>query len=101
MKQVVYHRTGGPEVLEIRNTEIPKIKKDEVLVRMLATSGNGGDVILRRGNANKKRQFKKPKTIGIDVVGVIEKVGSNVTDFQIGDKVWGNAGPSNGTTAEY
>ena len=101
MKQVVYHRTGGPEVLEIRNTEIPKIKKDEVLVRMLATSVNGGDVMLRRGSLGKNRQFKKPKTLGIDVVGVVEKTGANVTDFQVGDQVWGNSGPGNGTTAEY
>lgn len=101
MKQVIYTKTGGPEVLKIRDIEIPKLKKNEVLVKMIATSINGGDVMLRKGQQNRERIFKKPKTIGIDVVGIVEKMGKNVTEFKIGDKVWGNSGPNNGTTAEY
>lgn len=101
MKQVIYRKNGEPEVLEIRETPIPEIKKDEVLIRMAATSVNGGDVLLRRGNPQEERYFKEPKTVGIDVVGTVEKMGTNVTQFKVGDMVWGNSGPSNGTTAEY
>nr|WP_298060213.1 NADP-dependent oxidoreductase [uncultured Blautia sp.] len=102
MKQVIYRKQGGPEVLELRDVPIPEVKKGEVLVRMLATSVNGGDLGLRRGNPKKNhKEMKRPKRIGIDVVGVVEKLGENVTDFKVGDLVWGNSGPDNGTTAEY
>lgn len=101
MKQAIYNKTGEPEVIEIREMTIPKVKKGDVLVKMLATSVNGGDILLRRGNSQKERKFKKPQTFGIDVVGVIDKLGSGVTDLKVGDRVWGNSGPSNGTTAEY
>lgn len=102
MKQVIYRKQGGPEVLELRDVPIPEVKKGEVLVRMLATSVNGGDLGLRRGNPKRNHKvMKRPKVIGIDVVGVVEKLGENVTDFKVGDLVWGNSGPDNGTTAEY
>lgn len=102
MKQVIYRKQGGPEVLELRDVPIPEVKKGEVLVKMLATSVNGGDLGLRRGNPKKNHKvLKHPKVIGIDVVGVVEKLGEGVTDFKVGDLVWGNSGPNNGTTAEY
>lgn len=102
MKQVIYRKKGEPEVLELRDTPIPKVKKGEVLVKMLATSVNGGDLGLRRGNPKKtQKMMKHPKVIGIDVVGIVDKLGEGVTDFKIGDLVWGNSGPNNGTTAEY
>ena len=102
MKQVIYRKKGSPEVLEIVDMSIPKFKKGEVLVKMLATSVNGGDLGLRRGNPNKvQKEMKHPKVIGIDVVGIVDKLGEGVTDLKIGDMVWGNSGPSNGTTAEY
>lgn len=101
MKQAIYKKAGGPEVLEIRETSIPEVKKGEVLVKMLATSVNGGDIGLRRGNPQKEKLLKKPRVTGIDVVGVIEKVAPDVRDFKAGDRVWGNSGPLNGTAAEY
>lgn len=102
MKQVIYRKTGGPEVLELRDIPIPEVKKGEVLIKMLATSVNGGDLALRRGNSKKNQKImKRPKRIGIDVVGVVDKLGEGVTDFKVGDMVWGNSGPNNGTTAEY
>lgn len=102
MKQVIYRKTGEPEVLELRDIPIPEVKKGEVLIKMLATSVNGGDLGLRRGNPKKNQKvMKQPKVIGIDVVGVVDKLGEGVTDFKVGDMVWGNSGPNNGTTAEY
>lgn len=102
MKRVIYNKVGGPEVLEIQEAPIPTIKKNEVLVRMLATSVNGGDLGLRRGDSKLVAKLTKyPQVMGIDVVGVVDHIGANVTDFKVGDKVWGNCGPNKGTTAEY
>lgn len=103
MKRVVYNRFGGPEVLEIKETTIPQPKKGQVLVRMIATSINGGDLNVRNGKAGKliNALTKFPKTIGQDVVGIVEKLGTDVTDFKIGDRVWGNTTTSTNATAEY
>lgn len=101
MKQVIYNKTGAPEVLEIREAPIPKVKKGEVRVKMLATSVNGGDLLNRRGVWGKESTFRRPKTIGIDIVGTVDAVGEGVNGLKPGDLVWGNCGPSVGTTAEY
>lgn len=103
MKRVVYHRFGDPEVLEIQETDIPQPKKGQVLVRMFATSINGGDLNVRKGAGGKMAHIlsKLPKTIGQDVVGIVEELGANVTDFEVGDKVWGNTTTSTNATAEY
>lgn len=103
MKRVIYNRFGGPEVLEIQETPIPQPKKGQVLVRMFATSINGGDINVRSGKFPKiiKMLTKFPKTLGQDVVGIVDKIGSDVTDFKIGDRVWGNTTTSTNATAQY
>lgn len=99
MKQVYYTETGGPDVLKVRDVPVPEPGSGEVLVRMVATSVNGGDVSLRQGGGEK--QLRRPRLIGIDVVGVVEECGAGVDGFGAGDMVWGNSGPDNGTMAEY
>lgn len=102
MKRVIYNQNGGPEVLEIQETEIPQAKENEVLVRMIATSVNPADLIGRKGNPVASivhRSF--PKTLGLDVVGIIDKIGPNVTDFKVGDMVWGGTGPKSNATAQF
>lgn len=102
MKRVEYSKFGGPEVLEIKTVPIPTPQKNEVLVKMLATSVNGGDLGVRGGKLGVLSKFAKfPKSIGIDVVGIVQEIGANVTDLKIGDYVWGNAGPKSDATAEY
>lgn len=102
MKRVVYYKHGGPEVLEIQETEIPQANEGEVLVRMIATSINAGELIVRKGNPAASiinRNF--PKTLGLDVVGIVDKIGPNVTDFKVGDMVWGGTGPKSNSNAQY
>ena len=103
MKRVVYNRFGGPEVLEIQETSIPQVNNGEVLVRMFATSINGGDLNVRKGRGSKISSLlsRFPKTIGQDVVGIVDKLGPGVTDFKVGDMVWGNTTTSTNATAEY
>lgn len=103
MKRVIYNQFGGPEVLEIQEASIPTLTKKQVLVRNLATSINGGDLNSRRGFKSKfiNTITKFPRTIGQDVVGEVIEVGKNVTDFKVGDMVWGNTTTSTNGLAEY
>src|SRR5215211_6002549 len=84
-----------PDVLELRDIDIPEIADDEVLVRVHA-AGVGRDVWhVMTGLPYPLRiagyGFRAPKNpvIGSDVAGVVEAVGKNVTRFQPGDEVFG------------
>jgi NADPH:quinone reductase-like Zn-dependent oxidoreductase len=102
MKAIVYDRYGSPDVLELREIDTPVAADDEVLVRVRACSVNPADWHTMTGTPYVARlQFglRAPKTdrLGIDVAGVVEAVGKDVTRFRPGDEVFGGA---NGAFAE-
>jgi NADPH:quinone reductase-like Zn-dependent oxidoreductase len=104
MKAMVRDAYGPPEVLELRDIDIPEIADDEVLVRVHA-AGVGRDVWhIMTGLPYPIRLagygFRAPKNpvIGSDVAGVVEAVGKNVGRFQRGDEVFGIG---KGSYAEY
>src|ERR687889_147678 len=104
MKAIVQDAYGSPDVLELREIDIPEIADDEVLVRVHA-AGVGRDVWhVMRGLPYPIRLagygFRAPKNpvIGSDVAGVVEAVGKNVRRFQPGDEVFGIG---KGSYAEY
>jgi NADPH:quinone reductase-like Zn-dependent oxidoreductase len=102
MTRMVYSRYGGPEVLEPITVTVPSPRKGQVLIRMVSTSVNGGDVQARAGKARIRTAFppKWPKQLGMDVVGVVEQAGPEVSDVQVGDLVWGVT-IGDGSYAEY
>lgn len=87
MKAIVCNQFGTPETLIYKEVEIPKPKKDEVLISVKACSVNFPDTLIIQG----KYQFKPafPFSPGSDVAGIVEKVGENVTHLKVGDKVVG------------
>src|SRR5215210_1796844 len=104
MKAMIRDTYGPPDVLELRDIDIPEIADDEVLVRVHA-AGVGRDVWhVMTGLPYPIRiagyGFRAPKNpvIGSDVAGVVEAVGKNVTRFQSGDEVFGIG---KGSYAEY
>lgn len=106
MKRIVYTRYGTPEVLQVSETEIPTPAEDEILIKLFATSVTATEATFRKGNPFMARLFTgllKPKfqTLGEELSGEIVSVGSEVTDFNPGDKVFGTAGPRFGANAEY
>jgi NADPH:quinone reductase-like Zn-dependent oxidoreductase len=107
MRAVVYHEYGSPDVLELQEVEKPTVKGDEVLIRVHAASVNPADWHLMRAEpftARIEMGFRKPKhsILGIDVAGRVEAVGSNVTQFQPGDEVFGETFQAGGGGfAEY
>jgi NADPH:quinone reductase-like Zn-dependent oxidoreductase len=95
MQAAMQDRYGGPDALEVQETEVPTIGDDGVLVRVRASSVNAVDWHLMRGQpllARMGEGFRRPKTTirGIDVAGTVEAVGKDVTELQPGDKVFGN-----------
>ena len=102
MKAIRIHEFGGPEVLSIDEIQIPQPEKDEVLIRVHATSVNPVDWKIRAGLRKEKFPSKLPLTLGWDVSGVIEATGEKVSDFKKGDEVYGRPDPTkNGAYAEY
>jgi NADPH:quinone reductase-like Zn-dependent oxidoreductase len=102
MKAIRIHEFGGPDVLELEDTQKPQPKADEVLIKVYASSVNPVDHKIIAGEAQEKFPTKFPLTIGWDVSGVIEQVGHEVRGFIAGDEVYGRPFPTqNGAFAEY
>jgi len=87
MRIVTQHRTGGPEVFEIADVDDPSAGPGEVRLATSAIGVNPIDAAVRGG------QFallgEPPFTVGWDVAGVVDQVGEGVTDFAVGDRVFG------------
>src|SRR6266568_1721980 len=83
MKAIVFHSSGGPEVLKYEDAPRPQPKDDEVLIRVMAAAVNPVDVFIREGRSN---QF--PLIPGMDAAGVVEQVGNKVTKFRRGDAIY-------------
>ncbi len=104
MKAVVQNAYGSPDVLELRDVDVPAVGDDEVLIRVRAASIHAGDYFMLRGEPYLARftaGWPKPKNYvpGYDVAGEIEAVGKNVSGLKPGDEVFGECG--GGGCAEY
>jgi NADPH:quinone reductase-like Zn-dependent oxidoreductase len=111
MKAVVCRQYGSPEVLQICEVDLPVCRNNEILIRVMATSVNSGDVKVRGLALNGFMKlmmrlvlgfFRPRKSIlGNVYAGVVEGVGKNTNRFKKGDKVFGMTGFNFGTYAEY
>ena len=106
MKSSICKKYGPPEVLKVGEIEKPTPKKNEVLVRVKATTVNRTDTALLTGYPLVMRLFVgflKPTnpTLGTDFAGVVEEVGSQVQNFKVGDRVMGFRDEGLGSQAEY
>ncbi len=103
MKAVVMAPNGGPEVLQLREVNKPRIGRDtEVLVRLKAAGVNPIDLKLRRGEA--AYPLGEPAVLGCDGAGVVHELGTGVTELTVGDEVYfcqPGFGARMGTYAEY
>lgn len=104
MKAVVHDRYGPPEVLRVAEVERPVAKDDEVLVRVYASTVTRGDAMGVRSNDYRFTRvvtgIRRPRrtSFGTEFAGRVEEVGAAVTEFQVGDEVFGTAA---GANAEY
>jgi NADPH:quinone reductase len=78
---------GDPEGLEVVEVPLPTVGPGEVRVRVLASSLNYTEVLIRRHLYPQTMRLRPPFVMGYDVVGEIDQIGDGVPDFQIGDRV--------------
>ncbi len=106
MKAIITTGYGSPEIFKIDTVSKPTAKPNELLIRNYASSVTKADTMMRTGKPYIGRLFMgltKPKNQiwGTGFAGVVEAVGSEVTKFKIGDKVFGENIKTFGTYAEY
>ncbi len=80
-------RFGDPDGLEVVDAPLPTAGRGEVRVRVLASSLNYTEVLIRRHLYPQTMRLRPPFVMGYDVVGEIDQIGDGVRDFQIGDRV--------------
>ncbi|EJB06734.1 Zn-dependent oxidoreductase, NADPH:quinone reductase [Rhizobium leguminosarum bv. trifolii WSM597] len=92
MKAVRLHEFGGPDVLMYEDAPRPMPARDEVLVRIHATSLNPPDLYLRDGYRALPPEWQPtpsfPLILGTDVSGVVAAMGEDVAQFSVGDEVY-------------
>ncbi|HEX5999117.1 MAG TPA: NADP-dependent oxidoreductase [Hyphomicrobiaceae bacterium] len=87
MKAVYIERHGGPEELKYGDRPDPVAAPGEVVVDIHAASVNGADWKVRAGGSYQPAHF--PHILGRDFSGIVASVGEGVTDFRVGDPVFG------------
>jgi NADPH:quinone reductase-like Zn-dependent oxidoreductase len=112
MKAIVWTKYGSPDVLQLKKVEKPTPKENELLIKIWATTVTAGDCEMR----NMKFPwwiklpmrfyvgFRKPSRVNIlggYLAGEVEAVGNKVTQFAVGDQVFGFTGLRLRTYAEY
>ncbi|MGZ3627625.1 MAG: NAD(P)-dependent alcohol dehydrogenase [Ktedonobacteraceae bacterium] len=113
MRAVVYDRYGPPDVQRLENVERPIPKEDEVLIKIHATTVNRLDCATRDANRRSGlvvmllsriiSGIRRPKQriLGSEFAGEIEGVGAAVSEFAVGDHVFGASGLRYGAHAEF
>jgi NADPH:quinone reductase-like Zn-dependent oxidoreductase len=110
MKAAVHTSYGPPDVVRIAEVDKPTAKDNQVLVRVHATTVNRTDCGFRAGKPFIVRFFTGPRrprvtVLGNEFAGDVEAVGSGVTSFKVGDRVFGYSGLQHGSRfgahAEY
>lgn len=104
MKAMIVRTFGGPEVFEAAELPTPAVAAGHVLVRVAATSVNMVDTMIRQMGPALPLSPEPPAVLGMDFAGTIEAVGEGVTNYVVGDEVYGCAGglaDLQGALAEY
>src|SRR2546428_1481481 len=113
MRAVVYDRYGPPEVLRLVDVDRPAPKEDEVLVKVHAATVTRLDVHTREANAKSGAALsvlsramsgaRRPRQpiLGSEFAGEVVAAGAAVTEFTVGDRIFGNTGLRFGAHAEF
>lgn len=104
MKAAQISQYGDSSVVQITTIDIPAPGEGQVLVEVHASSLNPFDTTIRSGYMKDMIPLQFPVTLGGDIAGVVAKVGEGVTNFAVGDAVYGQANVvagNSGGFAEY
>ena len=84
-KIVRFHETGGAEVLRLEDLPLVDPGNGEVRLKVEAIGLNRAEIMFRKGQYLETPQL--PSRLGYEAAGVIDAVGADVSDFQVGDRV--------------
>jgi len=111
MRAIIQEKYGTPTVLKVGEMNRPKPKDDEVLIELEYANVSSGDARVRALNESLVIKFMmklifgwsglRKKIPGASGSGIIKEIGSNVTKFQVGDRVYSINGMKLGHYAEY
>ena len=104
MNALLFHEYGAAENLKYESVPKPQVSSpDDIIIKVAAAGLGHGDLIVRQGHLKYLFPMKFPIILGMDYSGTISAKGENVTDFKVGDKVYGqfHSPTPNGTFAEY
>jgi len=104
MKAMIIKAFGGNDVFEAAEMAIPDVKTGYVSVKVAATSVNTVETMIRQMGEELPLSPVLPAVLGMDFAGTVEAVGEGVTEFVVGDEVYGCAGglaDLQGTLADY
>ncbi|MBI2022666.1 NADP-dependent oxidoreductase, partial [Candidatus Daviesbacteria bacterium] len=93
---------GGSEVVEVsQNAPEPSLKEGQVLVEVYGASINPFDVKIRSGIYKDSIPMQFPYTPGGDFSGVVTKLGDGISEFKVGDEIFGSALTLNGGSGSF
>ena len=113
MKASVIIKHGKPKGVQIQEVKKPLVGKNEILIKVIATTVTAGDAVLRRQSFLQYLLFyplarllfgvknQRKKILGHEYSGIVESVGEDVSKFHVGDAVFGTTGFKGGGHAEY
>jgi alcohol dehydrogenase len=105
MKAAQISEYGEIDVIHVTSdASKPILTDDQVLIEVHASNINPFDWKVRKGFMHQMKPLEFPATLGGDLAGVVVEVGKNVSNFSVGDKVYGSAnifGGGSGAFAEY
>jgi NADPH2:quinone reductase len=104
MKAMIVNAYGNSDVFEQADIDTPSIKPEHVLVQVAATSVNTVDTMIRQMGPELPLSPELPAVLGMDFAGKVVEVGEGVSNFSVGDEVYGCAGglaDLQGTLAEF
>jgi len=102
MRAATINQYGPPEVLQYQDVEQPQIKRDQLLVKVYASSVNPIDWKIRKGMLRLLTGNNFPMVLGFDVSGEVVAVGEGVTQFKPGDLIYARLDQlPGGAYAEY
>lgn len=104
MRAAQYNEYGDPEVIKINNVKSPDPGKQQVIIKVISAAINPFDGKLRQGYMKDSIPLSFPVTIGGDFSGVITQIAPDVSDFKVGDEVYGSAnvlGGGSGAAAQF
>ncbi len=85
MKKVIFNEIGGPEVLQLQETNIPAPKENEVVVKIKSCGLNRAELLFFQGQYIFQPEF--PGQVGLEASGIIKAVGTGVKEFQLDQEV--------------